>query len=326
MPKTKHQMTRLINLVAELKRNKHSTCASYAKLLGEDARDPITCSVRTIERDIAFLRNVLKAPILYDSARRTYCIEDKTWEMKCPARISDEMMTSTMLGAQLAESIMPEPVKGEIQAALAQHLTSNYSTQLEDAFVESLLYADKLKAAIEPETFRAVYDAWRQRSSITFVYHKPNGKPSSRLFEPHVVSFHNGLWYAKGVSLPDRKVTVFAIHRMSEVKLTGVGFDIDTKLIKDVNENGLFGFPKRDDIKVRCDAEIVFYLREHEKAKNLKIEPQPDGSVIVTLSQATEYDTLRWVLAEAGKIRILEPDSLREHLLESARKIIERNS
>ena len=53
----------------------------------------------------------------------------------------------------------------------------------------------------------------------------------------------------------------------------------------------MFGFPKRDDIKVRCDAEIVFYLREHEKAKNLKIEPQPDGSVIVTLSQATEYDT-----------------------------------
>ena len=35
---------------------------------------------------------------------------------------------------------------------------------------------------------------------------------------------------------------------------------------------------------------------------------------------------LRWVLAEAGKIRILEPDSLREQLLESARKIIERNS
>jgi len=207
-------------------------------------------------------------------------------------------------------------------------VAANYAPHLlEEAFLESLLFTTGLKAEIAPETFKSVFDAWRTRNVITFVYHTPNQEPSQRRFEPHVVSFHsNGLWYTKGYTLPDRKVTVYAIHRMSDVVSTGIGFDIDAKLVEDVTNNGLFGFPVRDDIKVYCDKSIAFYLREHQGAKKLKVEPQPDGGVIVTLSRASEYDTLRWVLGEAGKIRILEPDSLRQQLLDAARKVIERNA
>jgi len=321
MPETKHQLLRMIRLVAELKENNYPNSVSFAKKLGADVRNQITCTPRTIERDIEFLRKELNAPIEFDTGKNGYYLKRKTWELG----LSEEMMSSTMLGAQLAHDIMPEPLKSEIRDAVRQHLADNYSEELEDAFIESLLVSTGLKATIEPETFRGVFDAWRQRQSIEFVYQTKGEAPSNRLFEPHVVSFNNGLWYTKGVCLPGGEVKVFDIHRMSDVKLTGKTFEIDKKILEDVKQNGLFSFKKLNDVKLHCDKSIAFYLREHQEARHLKISEQPDGSVIVTLPAAVPHEVIRWVLGEAGKIKILEPSSLREQVVEVARKVIERN-
>lgn len=326
MPETKHQLTRMIKLVADLKLSKYPSAPSFAKKLSEDVRDPISCTPRTIERDIAFLKKKMNAPIEYDAVKRGYFLKNTAWKFPY-SNLSEEMMASTILGARLAEDIMPEPIKGDIRDAVAEHLATNDTEELENAFIDSLLFASGVKADIEPETFKTVFDAWRQRHSIEFTYKTPNRGVTARTFEPHVVSFHNGLWYAKGLELPEEKLVVFAIHRMSDVQMTDKTFEIDKNILDDVKKNGLFGFPRREDIKVRCDASIAFYLRERETAQHLNVsEPQADGSVIVTLPAATEHDTIRWALGEAGRIQVLEPVELRQKVVDAALAVIKSNS
>ena len=326
MPETKRQLSRMIKLVAELKQNKYPNAPGFSKKLSDDIRDPISCASRTIERDIAFLKKKMNAPIEYDAERKGYFLKNTTWKFAY-SNLSEEMMASAILGARLAEDIMPEPIKSDIRDAVAEHLATNDTEELENAFIDSLLFASGVKADIEPETFKTVFDAWRQRHSIEFTYKTPNRGPSARTFEPHVVSFHNGLWYAKGLELPEGKIVVFAIHRMGDVRMTDKTFEIDKNILDDVKKNGLFGFPKRDDIKVRCDASIAFYLRERETAQHLNVsEPQADGSVIVTLPETTENDAIRWMLGEVGRIQILEPVELRQKVVNAALAVIKSNS
>lgn len=327
MPANKNQVARIVRIVADLRSQSHDhlTTGEIVRHLKDDATNPINCSQRTIARDIAFLREEFKAPIMWDANRKVYYLKDKNWIFEYSV-LSEELMASTILGARLAQDIMPEPLKSEIQSAVNHHLNSNNAETLEGTFIDSLLIATGLKATIEPETFKAVFDAWRQRQSIEFVYQKNRETASTRLFEPHIVTLQNGLWYTKGVCLPGGERRVFDIHRMSNVKLTGKIFEIDKTILEDIRNNGLFSFPKLNGVKIHCDKSIAFYLREHQEAKKLEVVDQPDGSVIVTLPPAVAHDVIRWVLGEAGKIRILEPSSLREELVANARKVVERNT
>lgn len=72
----------------------------------------------------------------------------------------------------------------------------------------------------------------------------------------------------------------------------------------------MFNFERIAGIRLRCDVSIAFYLREHHSIKKFNLEPQPDGNVIIELQPAIEHEVIRWVLGEAGRIRVLAPDSL----------------
>lgn len=60
--------------------------------------------------------------------------------------------------------------------------------------------------------------------------------------------------------------------------------------------------------------------------EKFKIEPQEDGSLIVTLKSSIEHELIRWVLGESGHIEVLYPEDLRRKVAEAAMKIWQRNS
>jgi len=108
--------------------------------------------------------------------------------------------------------------------------------------------------------------------------------------------------------------------------MTDLKFEIDKSIVEDVRRNGLFNYPKVSGITLKCDASIAFYLHEHQAAKKFKVTQQSDGSLIIVLQPATEFDAMRWILAEAGRIRVLEPEWLREKVIAAGKQIIEVNT
>ena len=87
-------------------------------------------------------------------------------------------------------------------------------------------------------------------------------------------------------------------------------FEIDRKQVEKASRTGLFEYQKVKAVRLRCDAAIAFYLYEHQKIKKFKIEPQEDGSLIVTLKPSVEHELIRWVLGESGHIEVLYPENL----------------
>lgn len=327
MPVSKKQMVRLLRTVAELKKNSYPNSKNLAdKFRTADLEENINiaCSDRTVQRDIETLKKDFSAPVEFDPVQNGYYLTNTNWEFSCPVLCQD-LISSSLLGARIAEDIAPQPLKGMIRDSVDMQLATNNSDLLDVAFIQSLIIASGIKASIDPVVFKGIFDGWRQREAIRFTYRRTDGEESEKYFEPHLISFHKGIWYTKGLNLPSEKETVYAIQRISNVKLSGKNFEIDKAIVEKVQKEGLFNYPKIEGIKLLCDASIGFYLHEHKDMKKFKIKVQEDGKLLVELAPAVEHDVIRWVLGEAGKIRVLEPDSLRKKVAESGKKIVEAN-
>ena len=151
------------------------------------------------------------------------------------------------------------------------------------------------------------------------------GEVSERDFEPHIVAYHKGNWYVKGVNLADNKVIVLAIFRIQKAEITRYTFEIRKDILKQTEKEGLFDYPKIENILVRCSKDIAYYLYEQQKAKKLVITRQEDGSLIVILPPSPEQEAIRWILGEGGNVEVLEPQWLREKICTLAKKTAKVN-
>ena len=328
MDKKSEQLLRKLKFIAEVKKNNYPNAAGFAKRLslyaGEDG-EPFGCSSRTIARDIEDLIKVHKAPLIYDPANRGYYLRDPDWEFNVPI-FKEDFISMSLLGTRLAADILPQPLKQHVDNAVAQTLTTNSSEFFDSAMIESLLCASGIKASIDPELFKSLFDAWRLKQVICLTYKNPRGEISEHEFEPHIIAFHRGIWYTKGYKYRTKEIRLYAIQRITALHGGIDCFETDKKLLDDTRKKGLFNYEKVSGIKLHCDSSIAFYIYEQQKKFNSKIERQADDSLIVSLNPVIEHEVIRWILAEAGRIQVLEPAALRKKIHDAGKNIFEKNS
>ena len=318
----------MVKMVADLRKNSYPNVNTWVKMfeaLDRDENLNVACGRRTVMRDIDYLRKDFNAPIAYSSEHNGYYLTNPYWEFQVPF-FDNEMIMSSMLGAQLAGEILPSPVKEQIRDAVDNQISANNSELLDQTFIETLLIASGIKTTTSPEVFGTVFQAWRERRTLSLTYQKGStGEVTQRKFEPHIVAYHKGNWYTKGVDLCDGKVITLAIFRIKKAELLRGTFEIRRDILQETKRNGLFNYPKIENIKVKCAADIAYYLYEQRKAKKLIIEQQSDGSLIVTLPPSPEQEAIRWILGEGGNVEVLEPLDLRQKIHKLAIKIADVN-
>lgn len=329
MPANKKQILRMIKLVAMLKRNSYPNATSFVKILREaDLMENlnIACTERTFMRDIATLKLDFKAPIEFDHEHNGYCLTRPDWEFQTPTLTDDALLTA-MLGGRVAEDVLPSPLKEKVTRAVDSHLAVSDTSFFDRTFLESLLVASGSKTSIAPEIFEALFQGWRNRLVLHLTYKKgATGEIQEYDFEPHILASFKGNWYVKGYPRNEKKPVCLAIFRIQQACKGHGTFLTDKKLIEDTRKNGLFDYPKIEGITVRCVPAIAYYLYEQERAKNLKITPQQDGSLIVILPPSPEYEALRWILGEGGNVEVLQPVELRKKVRDMAQKCAEINA
>jgi len=327
MNKDSEQLLRKLKFIADAKMNTFPNAESFAKKLscyeGEDGH-PFGCSARTIARDSKGLIEVHKAPLEYDPANRGYYLEDTQWEFSCPV-FEDDFVSMAMLGTRLVADILPEPLKRDVDNAVAQTMATNHTDFFDNAMIESLLCASGIKAAIDPGLFKALFEAWLRKHALNLAYKNTKGEVSEQLFEPHIIAFYCGAWYSKGYLHGTKDIRLFAVQRCVSAHDAGKSFAVDKKLIADTRTNGLLIFEKVAGIRLHCDAAIAFYTYEQQKKDGSRLEKQADGSLIVDFEPSVEHDVIKWILAEGGRIRVLEPSWLREKVAQAGKAIMDNN-
>ncbi len=183
----------------------------------------------------------------------------------------------------------------------------------------------KVKARVDTNTLRILFDANREHHVVTFTYTRPNGENSSKIFEPHVITLYNGIWYVRGIERQSKEQRTYAVQRISKITATKDTFTPNKKLVADTKKNGPFDFPKIHNARLRVHADAAFFFQERAENEGYKITPTKDGALFVDLPPIIESELLRFVLGGLGYVQLVKPANLRASVISLAKDVIAAN-
>ena len=328
MAQNKKQILRLINLVAELKKNNYPNSRTFAeKLRNSDLYDEtnIKCCNKTIQRDIKMLKEEFNAPIDYDFERKGYYLKHHGWDFSIPA-LEESYLIASILGAKIAEDTLPEPLKSEISNAVNLQLSTNNPDILDTANINTFITNYITKVKINPEVFKVVFIAWKQHNSINMVYKRyQTGEEIERKIDPYVITFYNSVWYLKAYCHLRQAVRTFAVHRIIKAELTDEEFEIPKEILKSPGTARPFSDEGIKDIELWCSPQIAGYVMERD-IPGQEYKLNPDGSINLSVKSAPWYTITRWIMAEAGNIKVIKPESLKKDIIGMAQNILKVNA
>ena len=327
MAQNKKQLLRLIRLVAELKKKSYPNSRSFAKKLRDsDLYDEtnIKCCNKTIQRDVKTLKEEFNAPIAYDYERKGYYLNHHGWDFSIPA-LEESYLIASLLGAKIAEDTFPEPLKSEINNAVNLQLTTNNPDLLDTANINTFITNYMTKVKIEPEVFKVVFLAWKQHNTIKISHKRyQTGEETERKIDPYIITYYNSAWYLKAFCHLRNETRTFAIHRITKAELTDYEFETPKDILKAPGTAKPFSDNGVQNIELWCSPAISGYVMERD-IKGQRYKLNADDSVNLYIESAPWYTITRWILSEAGNIKVIKPESLRKDIISMAENILKIN-
>ena len=323
----KYNIRRIKHLVAMLKENRYPNFPRFiAEMKKMDIAGVYKLSSRTFLRDIDFLKSEYNAPIEYDYTEKGYFLTIPDWSIDIPF-LEDDEMQSAVLGARLAENIMPPPVKNKMRSAVDSLLSVNEKGMNEYTQLLSLVALGS-KVVINPKIFDTVFQAWQKQQCLQITYEQLSGNVSERIIEPHALVFYEGNWYIKVVTRKKNDITIpknerhpvtFSLHRLKSAGICQSKFTPDRKIIDAVNRREIFDFPMIENIELRLGVEAHKYIYEEFDIT----ETRRDGEYfIVKIAAAPEYKIVNYILDEGGDAKLLNHPELAAVVIKRAKETI----
>ncbi len=176
----------------------------------------------------------------------------------------------------------------------------------------------KVKAPVDAKILRLLYDANRTKKVLSLIYTRPNDAGELKIFEPHIITLFNGVWYVRGIERQVKEPRTYAVQRITKAKLTNQNFVINKQLVADTQKNGPFDFPKIEGATLKISPKASYFFAERAEAEDYTLKLQKDGSFLVLLPPLTEDELIRFVLSGGGAVELVKPKTLRKKIITCA--------
>ena len=329
MPVGKKQLQRLIRLVAQLKENRYPNCTSFAEEMRKadiEENLNLSCTTKTIFRDIQMLKDEFEAPISFDKSRNGYYLTRRNWNFSCPQIYDDSEMLAAVLGARIAEHIFPAPMRERIRSAVDYLLAHNNPDFLDTTQMDSLVIIPANRTRIDAAVFMPLFYAWQTHELCRIEYTSSKGEATTRDFEPHALVFFEGVWYAKGFCHARNGMRTLVLSRMKSVVPLGKHFKPDPKIVKTANEEGIFDPEKVKDVVVECDEYLTNIIHTRPLHPEQRIKRLPDGGCRISVAEMSKYRLITWVMHQCGRAKVVAPQDCVTAIAEFSMQIYNRHS
>lgn len=325
MPANKNKLLRLAVIIEMMRKNEFPNYSSFmAEMRKRDAGGVYQLSAKTFGRDIEDLRTEFGAPIEYEPSVRGYYLRHSEWYNE-KLMVEPFEMKNVLLGQKFTESLMPEPLRSEINQAVRSLLTHSSSGFSDRAELSMMQIINPVQLPLSADIFRTVFRAWEKRHKLHLTYSSAKGLQSDKVFEPHVLAWQSGIWYLKGLLLGTPKFsyktpynTILAVHRISHAEMICSSFEGNQKILATVKEGKLFEFPRLPEVRLRFLPKVALQVRERFSCQPGCLQEEASGTLLVVLKDITEYEAVELVLWAYGEAKVLAPESLRQEILRLA--------
>lgn len=316
-------LARMLRIHEELKQNRLPNSTTLSQQL--------ETSTKTINRDIAYMRDQLGLPVQWDARANGYLYSSEVDSFPT-IQISEGELFALLVAQKALEPYTGTPFQAPLESALQK-----LSEGLKDKVFMSLDGLDtpvSFKSAgiskADLETFQIVTRAVAQQQSLHFEYKNLGASDyQQRQTEPLHLCCVENQWYVVCHDLIRGALRTFALVRMRDLQLTGNyfkrpdHFDIQNHL-KDAF--GVFVGAQKYAVRVHFDSWAAQLIQEKVWHPAQEIQVLDCGGVEFRIELADLFEIERWILSWGSHAKVLAPTELKQRIRAHAEAMIQNSS
>lgn len=282
-------------------------------------------SPKTARRDIDFMHDRLRAPLVYDQSRRGYSYEEDGFAL--PGIWIDEKGVVSLL---LAESML-EAVPDREQVRSLDRVLGDI---IESCSTSKACSLRKLKEKVslrnigycrtEGVVFHQVLDALVEEREIEIEYYSPHKKEtSSRRIVPLRLVCYMGTWHLIAHCRLRGELRDFSLSRIMKISPSNGNPFVESPEIEDFLEKtfGIFSSGSAIEVKIRFGSDIADWVSELVWHEDQSVIRNADGSIVLSFPVSDFTEIKREILKFGHAAEVLAPETLREEMRDEIEKM-----
>lgn len=312
-------LDRMLSIHRELEDGKYPNATRLSRAL--------EVSIKTVYRDLDFMRDRLCLPIDYDEQKFGFYYREKVGAFPS-IQISEGELAALVIAEKALKQYRGTTFEKPLLSALRkieQSLPETISISLTD-LQQTISFRTTAEPLIDLQLFERLAKATAERQQLEFAYRKPGrAEAETRRVDPYHLANINGEWYLFGFDHLRKDIRTFVPARIKEVRLTGTIFERPRHFsLEDRLRDSFMVHSGEGSYRVvlRFSPLAADYIREKKWHYSQTLKDLPGGAVELTLELSSLGEVERWVLSWGGEATVESPPEL----VASVRKAAERLS
>lgn len=277
-------------------------------------------STKTVQRFVAFLREEMGAPVVFDRKRGSFRYSDPAWHLPW-IPVEGPGLFAIGVASKVLQLYEGTPVAEGLREAF-QRLSDVMPPEIRvspGAFVERLYIHPQPIRLVDPAVWNAVATSIRERTVLTVTYQKPGGETGARRLAPYGLVLAAGDWLVAAQDREDDPAVVktFYVSRIRAAEGSSEVFSIprDFDLKRHFGETiGIFVGREPFRFRVRFAKSMAAWVAEVRWHPKQKLTTLPGGELELELPAGSLFEARRFVLSFGREAQALAPPDLVEAL------------
>ncbi|MCI0708928.1 MAG: YafY family transcriptional regulator [Chloroflexi bacterium] len=305
---------RMLALILELQANGWQRAEDLAERFG--------VSRRTIYRDMTAMI-VSGVPVVSEPGRGFSLVEGYFLP---PLHLTEDEAILMLLGADYVAQAFDEQYEQTAKNAM-QKIRLVLPPHVEDR-ADELLHCFRF-VATQPyrqttagDTLRTLRRAIVESQTVNITYYSrplvhSDAAYTERDIDPYALAFVNRVWYIVAYCHLRNDLRHFRLDRIDDIKLLPSRFE---RPVGFVAEGPTLG-NNPETVRLLFKHEVARWVEEDMPYNTTSLEYTPDGMLLSVKVRRVE-DILQWVLGWGSRVRVLEPEHLRQRVFKEAETIL----
>lgn len=291
---------------------------SFSQMLAE-----LEVSPATLKRDLAFMRDRLNSPIVFDRDLGGYRLDRNSigprhelpglWfdDAELMALLSiHEMLDGLDVGGLLGPRL--KPLVKRLQDLLGERFESG------DRLSQRVRFVRMHDRMVVPTDFSVVGHALLDRKRVRIIhFSRTRQERTNREISPQRLVHYRNAWYLDAWCHQRNALRVFSLDAIESVELlTTVAVEIDAQQIAESVEAGygIFAGAKIQWARLRFSGEAANWVRLERWHPRQRTLSEPDGSLIIEIPYSGSTELEMDILRHGDQVQVLGPPDLTDRI------------
>lgn len=283
--------------------------------------------VKTVHRDVAFMRDRLGLPIEFDGTRNGYYYTEGV-DAFPSLQISEGELFALMVAEKALHQYRGTPFEARLVTALKKlerALPDTVSLNLHE-WDHAISFRTSAEPIVNVPVMETLADAIQRRRQLQLSYRKPGARTAEfRTVDPYHLANVNGDWYLFAFDHLRQALRTFVPTRIQSAEPTGLIFKRPARfaLEKQLRDSfGIFSTDGEYEVVIRFDESVADYIREKRWHPSQQLTERPDGGLELRLNLGSLVEIQRWILGWGGHAIAVAPPKLVEGTRRAARDLL----